>query len=97
MLKFAHQTMIDDPNDCRNVIVRGKCVLTQEDYQVSVPAIELAAWSRGGLAQDTLVSLTPAQRDFLITGISPDGWKKTFGEVPKVQEEDSSPLIEEEV
>lgn len=80
MLKFSQQVMVDDPNNINNVIIKGPCVITGEEYQVSVPAIELAKWSAGGLAQDVLISLTAEQREFLISCVSPEGWKTIFGE-----------------
>lgn len=38
------------------------------------------AWSIGGvLIQDAFPMLTPAQREFVKTGITPEEWADTFG------------------
>lgn len=86
MLKIANQIMVDDLANGSNVIVRGKCIITNTDYEVSVPLTELTAWSKGGLAQNTLKSLNADQREFLISGISPAGWERCFGESCKSKE-----------
>lgn len=52
------------------------------DTQERLQAYE--AWRNGkGLIQNELHFLTADQREFLITGITPEEWKKTFEELPE--------------
>ena len=40
---------------------------------------EIAAWINSGqMIQDALPQLTPGERDFLLSGITPDEWKTLF-------------------
>lgn len=40
---------------------------------------QLESWQNGELIQVVMPNLTPDEREFLITGITPDEWKKIFG------------------
>lgn len=42
---------------------------------------QLLEWSNGGLAQDVFPHLTASEREFIISGITPEIWKKMLGEV----------------
>jgi hypothetical protein len=41
---------------------------------------QLAAWGRGALIQNAMPHLSAEQREFLMTGITPEDWETTFGE-----------------
>ena len=56
----------------------GLCVVTGKTVSVTVKAKELYAYRQGGLIQDAMPSLTADDREFLMTGISAEGWDKTF-------------------
>ena len=38
------------------------------------------AWLAGTLIQDAFPNLSPAEREFIKTGIAPDDWAELFGE-----------------
>lgn len=57
---------------------KGPCIRTGKNYIVKVPKIELEAYNKGELIQDALVSVNECDREFLISGISPEGWALIF-------------------
>lgn len=59
-------------------IFTGKCVITGEEYSVAVPAQELYAYRQGGLIQNCLVSVSKEAREFLVSGVSPNGWYEIY-------------------
>jgi hypothetical protein len=42
--------------------------------------VELARFKQGALVQDAFPSLTPDQREFILTGITPEEWNELFKE-----------------
>lgn len=58
----------------------GPCVVTKKSYSVTIPANELNAYRQGAYIQDAMPSLNVADREFLMTGMSPEGWDKVFGD-----------------
>ena len=61
------------------VRVKGKCVFTREEYQCEVPAAGLQRWLAGEPIQTALSGVSLDIREFLISGILPNGWSKSFG------------------
>lgn len=61
------------------VTLRGNCVITGEEYSVSVLVEELNNYLMGDLAQDAFPNLNSDDREFLISGCSPKGFDKVFG------------------
>lgn len=61
------------------VNVKGNCVFTGEEYQCSVPLDGLKKWQDGTAIQQAMPNVSADDREFLISGISPAGWKSTFG------------------
>ena len=59
--------------------VMGNCAITGERYQCIVPKQGLERYLNGEHAQTAMPSVSPDDREFLISGISPAGWKETFG------------------
>ena len=59
--------------------VKGNCVFTGEEYQCSVPLTGLKKWQGGEPIQTAMPNVSADDREFLISGISPAGWKGTFG------------------
>ena len=41
---------------------------------------DLRAWNNGMLIQDACPDLTDEEREFIMTGVSPEEWKAAFGE-----------------
>lgn len=58
----------------RRSLVSG--VLRTLDLPITEDQIEM--WENGALIQDAFPNLTPAQREFILTGIVDDEWDKTF-------------------
>lgn len=59
-------------------VFSGICVITKKPHSVAIPAKELYAYRRGGLIQVAMPSLSADEREFLMTGISNEGWKIIF-------------------
>lgn len=60
-------------------IFTGPCQVTGKTYSVKVKGEELYAYRRGALAQNAFKTLSAEDREFLISGTSPDGWKQMYG------------------
>ncbi len=59
-------------------VFTGKCVKTGKIVSVTVPAQELYAYRQGGYIQNTLISVNADDREFLMSGISAEGWNLMF-------------------
>jgi len=42
--------------------------------EIDVTARQIASWEKGELIQDAMPNLTPAEREFIKTGVTPDEW-----------------------
>lgn len=62
----------------------GKCIMTGLPVTVTVVGSELFAYNQGGYIQNTLISNTIGEREFLISGMS----EVAFDEMFKDDEED---------
>lgn len=60
--------------------VEGNCVFTGKPYSCEVPTAGLLRWIGGDSIQTAMPNVSADDREFLISGISPEGWKETFGE-----------------
>ena len=58
--------------------VSGHCVVTKQPYEVSVLGEELDEWLKGDKSIQHCISNSGDDREFLMTGISPDGWDIMF-------------------
>ena len=59
----------------------GPCIVTGKDYSVEVSREAAANYFQLGMkVQDAFPRLSPGEREFLTSGVSPEGWGKTFGE-----------------
>ena len=47
---------------------------------IPVTVDQLEAWEDGELIQNAMPSLTPDQREFIMTGVTPEEWENVFGE-----------------
>lgn len=50
------------------------------EWDIPVTQEQLDAWARGMLIQQAMPDLTPDQREFIMTGITPAEWDETFKE-----------------
>ncbi len=62
------------------VIVSAACTYTQKSYSVTVKIAEWNKYLDGVLAQNAFPDLSLGDREFLISGTSPEGWKELFDE-----------------
>lgn len=60
--------------------VWGRCSVTKKVYECWVPTAELELWHRGEKIQLALPAVSAGDREFLMSGISPDGWDELFGD-----------------
>ncbi len=47
---------------------------------VPVTQAQLDDWNSGTMIQEAMPNVSPELREFLMTGITPEEWKKEFGE-----------------
>ena len=62
-----------------NCVVSGHCVETGEEY--TTPEFPRQAWidyKNGGYLQDAFSMLKAEEREFILTGVSPNGWNRIF-------------------
>lgn len=69
---FCRHTEVYKP--VHKYIYTGPCVVTEKMVTVEVLAEELFALNQGEYIQDALKSNTPDEREFLLTGMSKEGW-----------------------
>ena len=61
-------------------VFTGPCMMTGKDHTVKVHGPSLFKWRNSSKPiQAALPDLSAGDREFLITGTSPDGWDKMFG------------------
>lgn len=59
--------------------ISGTCTVTGNEYSVLITDRDALALHKGGFIQDVLGYMPKEQREFLISGVSPEGWKMLFG------------------
>jgi hypothetical protein len=68
-------------NNDGTVTLTGPCIVTKKEYSVTVPEVGYRQWATGnGHIQDVMPSVSKDDREFLISGTSPEGWAQMFGE-----------------
>jgi hypothetical protein len=55
-------------------------MITGELYSVTVKGEDLYKYRKGALIQEAFPTLSPSDREFLLTGVSPKGWKELYFE-----------------
>jgi hypothetical protein len=62
------------------VYFHAPCRVTGKWHRTPLLAKEaVAAFLAGALVQDAFPDLDPREREFLISGTSPEGWRQAFG------------------
>ena len=56
----------------------GPCVVTGKPYTVTIPGPALFRLRQGDYIQDACPMLSPEDREFILTGTSPEGWNQMF-------------------
>lgn len=67
-------------NGQHHYIYSGPCKVTGKSVSVKVPAEGLYAYRQGAFIQDAFPDLSKDECEFLMTGISKEGWQLTFGD-----------------
>ncbi len=64
------------------MLIKKKSGLTgnTSTMDIAVTAVQIAAWQGGELIQNAMPNLSPDEREFLMTGITPAEWASVFGE-----------------
>jgi hypothetical protein len=62
------------------VTLSGPCQVTGQDYSVTVGIVGLTQYINGAHAQTAFPDLPAEQREFLISGTSPEGWTQMFSQ-----------------
>lgn len=80
-------------------VFTGPCKVTGKPYSVSVPAQGLFEYRHGKHIQDAFPNMSAGDREFLMSGYSPEGWQQIFGkeeddenEVPTNDEHEAQSL-----
>jgi hypothetical protein len=61
------------------VTLRAPCFVTGKVHESPpVPLAAVEAYEKGGLAQNHFPMLSDEDREFLISGTSPEGWRELF-------------------
>jgi hypothetical protein len=76
-MRTKELTMVEGPGGLTTV--SGKCVFTGEEHSVTLPTDGVQKWLNGELIQRARPNASAEDREFLISGISPNGWSKMFG------------------
>ena len=61
------------------VSIVAPCRVTGEKYELVVNRAAYQKWQDGALIQNVFPEMDKADREFLISGTSPKGWKELFG------------------
>lgn len=63
------------------MLVTKKSPVTKRENTMDLPITEeqLKRWRSGELVQNVFPHLTPDQREFMMSGMTNDDWKATFG------------------
>ena len=64
------------------MLITRKSLISGNINTMSLPITEeqYTAWEQGTLVQDAMPHLTPDEREFVMSGITPEEWAETFGE-----------------
>ncbi len=77
-MRYAHShCTVTESTD--TVTFTGPCFITTKPYSVTVKVKELALYRDGVSMQDAFKSLSVDDREFLMSGMSPEGWEQAFG------------------
>lgn len=78
--KCTYREVFPPEYPSQGYVFTGKCVITGAECSVFVPGAELYAYRQGALIQNAMPSVSVDDREFLMSGMSPAGWKATFGD-----------------
>jgi type IV secretory pathway ATPase VirB11/archaellum biosynthesis ATPase len=63
------------------MIITRTSMFSGKEYSIEIPVTEaqIEAWQNGELIQKAMPKLTADQREFLMTGVTPEEWEAEFG------------------
>lgn len=63
------------------MLIRKKSAFTGVEHEWDIPVTQeqVDDWMGGTLIQNAMPNLTADQREFLMTGITPEEWEEAFG------------------
>ena len=63
------------------MLVKRKCIFDGKEYirEVNVTPEQISAWENGMLIQNAMPNVSKDDREFLMTGTTPEVWKELFG------------------
>ena len=82
-MRYALCACIKRPIGADLTSFTGPCVVTGKLTTAVVSNSGIAAYESGALMQEAFPELPSATREFLISGISADGWEQSFGPEPE--------------
>ena len=64
------------------MLITRKSLISGNTNTMSLPITEeqYTAWEQGTLVQVAMPHLSPDEREFVMSGITPEEWAETFGE-----------------
>lgn len=67
-------------NNNETVTLSAPCKITKKPHSVTVPEVGYRQWITGNSKiQNAMPSVSAEDREFLISGFSPEGWAQVFG------------------
>lgn len=75
------------------MIIKKKCIITGKINELDLPVTQtqINNWRSGMLIQDAMPNLNTFQREFIMTGITNDTWKKHLNETKEIVNEILNP------
>lgn len=64
----------------KNITIANQCPWCGKDYEFKVPYDGYIKWRSGVLIQNAFPTLTPTEREYMLTGYCADCQKKLFGD-----------------
>ena len=78
MLYADNKCTYEERSNPHRYIFKGTCIVTGKQVVVSIPGNELFQYRQGKYIQDAMPSVSAEDREFLMSGISAEGWHLTF-------------------
>lgn len=92
-LEHCKVTEVYEPR--HEYVFEGPCVVTGKLHQVAVPANGLFRYHHGALIQDAFPEIPADDREFLTSGMSPEGFSIVFGQEFDEEEEEEDEVTAE--
>ena len=78
LIPFKHKRFFEICNT--KVRIFGRCEVTDNDFEMFVPIDQFYCFlQEDKTISDAMPDVSKEEREFLLTGTSPDGWKQLWG------------------